>query len=37
MNANVVSIIPKIHGATSIKYFKPIAVANLGLKSFQKS
>jgi len=33
MNANVVCLIPKIHGATSIKDFRPI----VGLKSFQKS
>jgi len=28
MNANVISLIPKIHGATYVKDFRPIAVAN---------
>jgi len=36
MNANVVSLIPKIHGATSIKDFGPIAIANFRFKIISK-
>jgi len=36
MNANVVSLIPKIHGATSIEDFKPIVVENFKFKIISK-
>jgi len=36
MNANVVSLIPKIHGSTSIKDFKPIVVAKFRFKIISK-
>jgi len=36
MNANVVSLIPKIHGVTSIKDFRPIDVANFRFKIISK-
>jgi len=36
MNANMVSLIPKIHGATFIKDFRPIVVANFRFKIISK-
>ena len=36
MNANVISLIPKIHEATSIKDFRPIAMANFRFKIISK-
>jgi len=36
MNANVVSLIHKIHGATFIKDFRPIAIANFRFKIISK-
>jgi len=36
MNANMLSLIPKIHGATSIKAFRPIVMANFRFKIISK-
>jgi len=36
MNANVISLISKIHGAISIKDFKPIVVTNFRFKIISK-
>jgi len=36
MNNNVVSLIPKIQGADSIKYYRPIDVANFKFKIISK-
>ena len=36
MNSNVVSLIPKIPGADSIKDYRPIAVANFKFKIISK-
>jgi len=36
MNSNVVSLIPKIQGADSIKDYRPIVVANFKFKIISK-
>jgi len=36
MNSNTVSLIPKIQGVASIKYFRPIDVANFKFKIISK-
>jgi len=36
MNANVISLIPKIHATTSIKDFRPIVVKKFSFKIISK-